>query len=516
MAEPAPAPSLLQTAGRAALWQVVGGGWQTAVRLAGSLFLARALQPSDFGLFGMAMLVQEFITYIGAFGLQVGLVAKKDVSEADVSTCFWGMAGIRGLMFLGGELAAPLAGMFFGDPRLVNVVRGVSCTFLFQAVEIVPSALLTKDLRFRTLNAIQATAITLETGLAVGLALTTELGYWSLVAAMVASALLSAAATFVAARWVPRFLFSRASFRYLSNFGGNTLGFSIVNYFHHNLDYLLVGRLLGAGALGFYEYAYRIPHLVFDRVVRPVGLVAFPALAKVRDDDAKVIEGYLKTVQFLAIISFPVLAGLAAVADVAVPVLWGDRWTPIVTPLRVLCLCAALRCVPQAAGAVLYCRDRPDAPFRIGLAGLAWTALVVAVLGRMFGLLGVAWGMALSVLPSFAMVVLAFRLTHAPVRRLATTLWPVLVATGASAGSAWAVKSGALHAGAPAAWAGIFAVAAGVVGYGTTLVVFFRPFVAEALVAAEAVAGRQAPPRIAAWLGRDSDTAAMDSQVDRF
>ena len=49
-------------AGRAALWQIAGGGWQTLVRLGASIYLARALKPSDFGLFGMALLYQ------GAFG----------------------------------------------------------------------------------------------------------------------------------------------------------------------------------------------------------------------------------------------------------------------------------------------------------------------------------------------------------------------------------------------------------------------------------------------------------------
>jgi O-antigen/teichoic acid export membrane protein len=496
----AKSPGLYQAAGRAAVWQLVGGGWQMLVRLGGSIFLARALEPSDFGLFGMAMLVQEFISYLGAFGFQIGLIAKKDVAEEDVSTCFWAMAGIRALLFLGGELAAPLAGLFFGDPRLVNVVRAVSCVFLCQAIEVIPSALLTKELRFRTLNVIQAAALTLETCLAVTLAVTTSLGYWSLVIAMIVGATASAVATAIVVRWLPRFMFSRTSFRYLSTFGGNTLGFSIVNYFHQNLDYLLVGRLLGANALGLYEYAYRIPHLVFDRIVRPIGQVAFPAFAKMRDDDTKIIEGYLKTVQFLAIVAFPMLTGLTVVADVAVPLLWGPRWVPVVTPLRVLCLCAALRCIPQAAGAVLYCKDRPDIPFKIGVVGLMWTGVIVGILGRAYGVLGVAYGMMLSVLPSYWAVVVAFRLTNAPLNRLARAMAPVVVASAACAFSGWTAELMAVRAGAAAALIVASAATAGAAAYGLTMFLFFKPLIAEVLEACQTVAGRRVPANVARWL----------------
>ncbi|AEH45614.1 putative lipopolysaccharide biosynthesis protein [Thermodesulfatator indicus DSM 15286] len=55
-------------AGRAALWQVAGGGWQTLVRLGASIYLARALKPSDFGLFGMALLYQELIVMALSMG----------------------------------------------------------------------------------------------------------------------------------------------------------------------------------------------------------------------------------------------------------------------------------------------------------------------------------------------------------------------------------------------------------------------------------------------------------------
>lgn len=80
--------SLKRKAGRGAVWQLLGGGWQTVVRLCASFFLARALTPDDFGVFGMAIIVSELLNAIGAMGFGTGIIAKKNVSKRDLDTFF--------------------------------------------------------------------------------------------------------------------------------------------------------------------------------------------------------------------------------------------------------------------------------------------------------------------------------------------------------------------------------------------------------------------------------------------
>lgn len=485
--------NLTQSAGRSILWQIVGGGWQALVRIGASVFLARALQPIDFGIFGMAILVKEFVGSVGALGMGTGLVAKKEVTDDDLCTSFWSMAAMRLIMFAGMFAGAPLAAGWLEDPRIVDVVRAVSFIFLIMIIQESSYTLLVKELRFRAINTIGGIGIVLQSGIAVFLAINTDLGYWALVLAMLVFAVFSSLTTFVVAGWRPRFRFSRESFRYLFRYGINGLGFSIVNYLTQNLDYLLVGRVLGARALGLYEFAYRIPHMIQENVVKPVGSVVLPTLSKVQESNERLIAGYIKTVKFVALMAFPALAGLAVVADVAVPVLWGDQWVSIVTPLRILCLCAALRILPQPSGAVLYCKNRPDIPFKISLVGLVWTAAAVGGLGYVFGLNGVAWGMLLSVLPSFAAVIISFRLTDSSTLRLAEAVWPVVAMTAVCALAAFGAKVGVLGAGWPLIVVLSLSVVAGAVAYPLALLLLFPTIGAEILSTFEDVAGRPAP-----------------------
>lgn len=323
--------ALTRSAGRGALWQILGGGWQTVIRLGASMVLARALAPDDFGIFGMALLVRELIDHAGDLGMGTGIIAKKDVSEDDLCTCFYTMAVVRFMLFIATFAIAPVAATFFHTPKLTWVLRAVSFTFLFSIFSAVSKTLLQKQLRFGPLVIIGGSIVLVESGTAVTLVLLTDLRYWALVSAMLISSFFMHLIIFVWAKWYPKLKFSKKSFRYLFRYGINSLGFAIVNYLHQNIDYLLVGRLLGTASLGFYQFAYQIPHLIQDRLARPVGGVIFPALSKVQHNDERLIAGYVKAVKYIALGAFPALGGLAVLSDLTVSVLWGEKWLPIVT-----------------------------------------------------------------------------------------------------------------------------------------------------------------------------------------
>ena len=197
-----------------------------------------------------------------------------------------------------------------------------------------------------------------------------------------------------------------------------------------------------------------------------------PTLSHVKTDDHKLALGYTKVVTNVCLITFPLLFGLAAVADVAVPVLWGDQWLPVITPLRLLCLCAALRIIPEPMGAIFNCKNRPDLPFKISLGGLVWTALTVVVLGSNYGLNGVAIAMVLSVAPAYVSLIIASRLfqLRLPIFR---ALIPSFISSSACGLIAYTVSRLLKTFGMPLGWVLFLAVLLGAIGYIFTLFLFF-------------------------------------------
>lgn len=483
---------LTRSAGRGALWQMLGGGWQTVIRLGASMVLARALTPDDFGIFGMALLARELIDNVGDLGMGTGIIAKKDVSEDDLCTCFYTMAVVRFMLFVATFALAPVAAAFFHTPKVTWVLRAVSCTFLFSILSAVSMTLLQKQLRFGSLVIIRGSSVLVEAGTAVALVLLTDLRYWALVSAMLVSGLFVHLTIFIWTKWYPKLKFSKESFRYLFRYGINNLGFSIVNYLHQNIDYILVGRLLGTASLGFYQFAYQIPHLILDRLARPVGGVVFPALSKVQDSNERLIAGYVKAVKYIALGAFPALGGLAVLAEPTVTVLWGEKWLPIVMPLQILCLCAAMRCIVTPIGSIFLCKNRPDIPFKFSMVTLAFTFSVVSILGYLYSLNGVAAGMLASTLPSIYILHLAFKMTEFSPVKLLSALWVPMAASGLSMLCAYGARLGLELFGLASLIVLLGSVLAGVVGYMVCLLVVFPDTSKEILQSIYTIIGSNA------------------------
>lgn len=465
--------TLARQAGRGAFWQLAGGGWITIVRLGASVFLARALTPADYGVFGMAILIRELIEHLGNVGgLSSGLIARKDISEEDVSTCFWLMVTLRILFFLVAISCAPIGGWFFDDPRITDVARVISLTILFSIFGGIANTLLRKKLRFKELNIVNGIFGSLESILAVILALNTDWGYWVLVIAGLFNAFFTQFTYFLLAGWWPTFKFSRASFHYLFRYGINGLGAGMNNYFRQNLDYLLVGRILGTASLGVYEFAYRVPHLVLERIASPIGVVLYPALSQIQEDNGQLVRSYIKTLKYVCLVTFPMLFVLAAIADIAVLVLWGEQWFSAITPLRILCFCAALRMVPQYLGAIFCSKNRPDLQFKFSLFGLIWTAIVVGILGSLFGLIGVAVGMVFSVIVEYIGLIVAFKLIEGKLKDLIAALLPILVCSVICGLGSLAIS----HASQAANLSNIFTLFISIFGGGGAYIMFFYIF----------------------------------------
>lgn len=492
-ATPPPA-SLTRRTGRGALWQIMGGSGQMVIRLGASTILARCLTPSDFGLFGMAILAREFITYLGALGVGNGIIAKKDLTEDDLSTCFWAMSCVRVLMFAASYAGAPLAGIFFHEPRLVPVLRAVSATFLVSILSTVAQPLLMRNLRFAAITAVGVAAIGLESSLAVTLVLTTKMGYWALVLSMLVASLFTHLSLYVLAGWRVNMGFRHDSVQYFLKFGLAGLGHVATNYFYYNIDYIYIGKMFGSASVGIYEFAYRIPHLIQDKIAIPVSYVTYPAFAGV-SDDSRLAEAYIKTVKFVWLVSLPLLLGLAAVADGVIRFVWGDQWSAAVLPMRILCGAAAARCFEQSAWGIFNAKQRPELTFHLGLVRLAVAVSAVLLMGHWFAVPGVAVGMLISTLPSGYIAFLALKMTGAPNSRLVGALAPIVVASVACAGAAFAAMR-SLEAASAGAWAVLPSILIGAAVYGCVLRAISRRTILEASSVCGEVLGRKTAGRI--------------------
>lgn len=345
--------------------------WGT--QLASLLVLARLLLPQDYGIVAMAMSVTGLAAVIGDFGLSLAAVQAKNLSAQQRSNLFWcNLAVGTGSGVLLVALSGPIAA-FFGDQRLVPVTATLGLVFAVSGAAVQFKAELNRAGAFARLGAADALAGLVGFGAALGLALA-GWGFWALVGQQLVIAVMTLALAAFWARWRPGLPRRAEGTRALLTFGRDTFLVHVANYVTTNLDTVLVGRVLGAVTLGFYNRAFQLILLPMEQILSPLTRVFMPRLADSTGAEFNAL--LLRLQRVLAYVLVLPLSLLAAAAGPLLPLLLGDQWAAAAPLVQILCAGAVF----QALGYVFYWAFLARAKTKLLFFSELWGRVPMAVL----------------------------------------------------------------------------------------------------------------------------------------
>ena len=373
---------------RGIAWKAFSQVVLQASKVVVALILARLLTPHDYGIAGMVLVFSTLVYVFSDVALGSALVQRRTLTELDRSTVFWTSAAVGSLFTAVGIAASwPLAA-FFGEPAVQPLLAALSLSFVVTALGTTQKALLMRDLDFRRLE-LRLIGATFA-GAIVGIAAAASgAGAWAIIGQQVTIAVGSTALLWVASRWRPQLRFSVASLRSLAGFSGGIFGTRLLFYVSRNADNLLVGRFLGASALGVYALAYNLMLMPMERLAGPVQEVLFPAFSKMQDQPRRLAAAWLRVNRAIAAVSVPSMLGLIIVAPEFVTVALGAKWEPAIPVLQILAWAGLLQSLQRLNSSVLQARGRAGTLF--GFAALAATLnLAGFAVGLQWGIVGVA------------------------------------------------------------------------------------------------------------------------------
>ncbi len=361
------------------------------VRWSATLLIARILDPDDYGIVGMAVLFTALIQLVSEFGVGAAIIQGQDrLDDRQISELGGVAIGVGVCLAILAALGSPLVAAFFGEPAVAAVIVALSLEFVLEAIRVLPRALLTRDLQFKTLAGIEiAGGITLALS-ALALALI-RADYWALVGGV----LCSAALTTVLSLWfrrhplaIPRDL---ANISKEVKFGLQLVVERISWYTYSNADFGVVGRLFGKTALGNYTIGWNLASVPVERITTTVARIALPIFSKLQNDLPEFQRTLRNLTQVLSIFTFPAAVGLALVADVFVLTVLGDKWVEAILPLRVLALAAVVRSVTPLLSPALLALGHPRLSARYALISVAVLPVMFVIAATLFGPIGPAW-----------------------------------------------------------------------------------------------------------------------------
>src|SRR5690606_593324 len=215
------------------------------------LVLARILFPEQFGIVGMATVVIGFIQVLNDLGIAAALVQRKegDLKEEHYHTAFWtGVSWSTTLYLLMSLVIGPVVAQFYNQDILETLIPVLSLGILFNPVNLVHNAILTKQMDFKKLAFVNNSSNLLSGAISILLAFLGA-GVWALVFNYVAMIIFSIPLYFFATKWKPKFIWSKDAFKDVFGFGIYTTGTNIVNYLANNIDFLFIGKLMTAQQL---------------------------------------------------------------------------------------------------------------------------------------------------------------------------------------------------------------------------------------------------------------------------
>ena len=208
-----------------------------------SIFLARILNPSDYGIVSIVLI---FITLANVFvtsGFSTALVQKKDASKVDFSTNFYCSLFVSIIIYIALFLLAPHIASFYNNEQLCIVLRIFALRIPLSSFSAIQHAYVERNMMFKKYF-FSTLFGTLSSGV-IGIVLAYHgYGVWALVAQYLTNTLIDIIVLLITVDWKPTLEFSYKSAKSMMNYGSKIFAADFAGTFFEQLRSIIIGKVI--------------------------------------------------------------------------------------------------------------------------------------------------------------------------------------------------------------------------------------------------------------------------------
>lgn len=393
--------SVSASAGGSISQRVAAGGRWTAfsaaigiiVQFSQLAVLGRLLEPADFGLIAMLMVVIGLFSLISDLGVGNFIVQAKSFTARHFGNLLIFCTSASFFLACILLLLSPAVAIYYQTPILEALLPAMVFILTATAISQIFFAVLQREMRFRSIAL--GEVFSSVSGLVVSIVFAVlGKGVWALIAGQWVLVISKLCFYGIASTALlrPQVSWNSTDLMAPIRFGSFQIGERLLNYAGWNIDKLVIGRMLGEMSLGIYSVAYQLVVKPFS-ILNPIFTrVAFPLFSQIQDDNERLCRGYLKLTRTVAAITFPVYVVIVVAADAIIYLLMGPKWSAAADLLSILGVLGFIYALGNPIGTLLLAKGRADLGFYYNMVAFFVYAVFIYI-GIYFGLRGAAVGL---------------------------------------------------------------------------------------------------------------------------
>lgn len=359
-------PSLLNSV----KWAYSANWGQKAFSSLITVALAGLLGPREFGIITIALIYVSFIQMLLDQGFGAALIQRKDLRAEHMDAVFW-MDVVLSVVLIGLSVVCSRWWAAVNHlPMLSTIISVLSLCILFEGLAVVPTALLKRDMDFKSLS-VRTNASVVLGGCCGIVAALMRFGVWALVIQEVVRDLTAFVLLWKLGHWRPKLEFSWKHLRELVGFSASNFVAQLAIFADGQTGAILLGTLFGPVAVGLYRLADRLTSGVVAAATSSIQAVSLPEFCRLQEKPKELQASTRTFLRLTSSVTLPALGGLAAVSVPLMAVI-GRQWNLSSDVLKILCVTAMVSVLGYFTGPLLQALNRPH-----HLAMLEWTRAIL-------------------------------------------------------------------------------------------------------------------------------------------
>ncbi len=290
-----------------------------------TLWLVNILNPSDFGLLAISLVIIGFTNLLQGLGLIEFLIKEKGLSELRLNTIFWSSIFFAIFMAIIAVVLTPVFSEVYKNNGLLKIIPALSITIVFSSLQLVQNAILQKGLDFKKIFIIQLLPLIVLICFTLPLALF-GWGVWSLVIGQISNSIVSAIMYILFTRWTPKFIFSMKELKTMLGFGKWVILEKLIEYLYSNLDIIIIGKYFDMSTLGLYSTGKYLITIIYTIINGSIGAISFPMLSHMQRNVSELKIGFLGITKRIVFFNIPIMIGIALLSSKFIPIVFAQKW----------------------------------------------------------------------------------------------------------------------------------------------------------------------------------------------